>query len=390
MDRLLEVASRITTPLSLAGLAVIVLLVIFRALISKNIFSVLDKRGTLVLLNRLMLYVFIVTLVTVVLSLVPSILTIVNRSTSGSVGLSITPYPEETQDFAYDYDEIDGKLHIRPTSTFLKRLTMGEPVYTVGRLERSWHPPKLAAKAVNNTQQTVFLTEALIEVKSVRLLKEALPRIDRDSYAVLIISDSERNIMKEVTLDFYIRNEECQTVHSGEYTGTINIGDIDSLARVSMKEYIPEAIKNEKWVCILGRLNYKNESGDKRIAIFDIAVPVDNWNPSLPSPPPPRYSYNLKLELKDVPYKKRLPIAQEIKPGDTDYFLLEIGADRWAEFDFTITFRGAGGTELPSTDVALEVFMPWPARLISRQAKETPLTGSAVPPEPPRSDRRRD
>ena len=114
-------------------------------------------------------------------------------------------------------------------------------------------------------------------------------------------------------------------------------------------------LKTKSYVCVSGEVTYNEESGRARVVSFKTRVPITQILASLSRP---TYKYNLFLEADKENYIRRLPISHEIKPGDSDLFLVQIATNRWSEFDLNFAFRTAQGKYLPAPEVLLEIFVP--------------------------------
>lgn len=67
MEKLFEIASKVSTPLALAGIVVMVLFFTFRSIIRLKIFSKQKEQNTFKVLNKVLNYVFILALISIVL-----------------------------------------------------------------------------------------------------------------------------------------------------------------------------------------------------------------------------------------------------------------------------------------------------------------------------------
>ena len=74
MERLFEIASKVSTPLALGGIVVVVLFLIYRAILRLKIFTKVTKTDTFKLINSLIIYLFILAVVAVVLAAISYVL----------------------------------------------------------------------------------------------------------------------------------------------------------------------------------------------------------------------------------------------------------------------------------------------------------------------------
>jgi hypothetical protein len=73
---------------------------------------------------------------------------------------------------------------------------------------------------------------------------------------------------------------------------------------------------------------------------------------------PPTFEYNAFLRSGRAGYIERRPIAQEIKPGEVDQFLLRIATDRSASFDLVMSINDVSGRSLWQGNIDMKVLVP--------------------------------
>jgi hypothetical protein len=63
-----------------------------------------------------------------------------------------------------------------------------------------------------------------------------------------------------------------------------------------------------------------------------------------------------------VPYKagytEHLTLDQTIQPGKAEHFVIQVGSDASASFDFALRFRDSNGTNYPGAQIHLNLFVP--------------------------------
>src|SRR5205085_10406646 len=90
-------------------------------------------------------------------------------------------YPEESYrrssdtTLKYTYDRIGNVLLIKPEMPYLKSMLAGELVKSINAYD--WQFPKLSVKVLNNTKETLLLTEVAIKVNSSKINKEPILEI---------------------------------------------------------------------------------------------------------------------------------------------------------------------------------------------------------------------
>lgn len=128
-------------------------------------------------------------------------------------------------------------------------------------------------------------------------------------------------------------------------------------ARVSEKDVYYERVCTYRPLCVRGRLSYVAEDGKPGIYPFRTLVYLGK-NPTGGAAVPPSYSYDLFLKSGKSGYTLRREIAQQIKPGETDHFLLRIATDRSANFQLRVSLHDVKGDIRWTGDVDLQAFVP--------------------------------
>jgi hypothetical protein len=136
---------------------------------------------------------------------------------------------------------------------------------------------------------------------------------------------------------------------------------LNEVNRYSQKKYRASDIVyrrrcRESPVCVGGELKYKDEDGRARRYRFKTSVYLGAEGAGAPAPP--SYSYDIFLKAGRAGYTERRPIAQEIKPGEVDHFLLRIATDRSASFDLVVDVNDASGTSLWRGGIDMMAFVP--------------------------------
>ncbi len=262
-----------------------------------------------------------------------------------------------------------------PHAPYLSLLEQGGPVSGLRFWWSAfaWQFPKLSIKMVNNTDATVLVTEAAVEVKESQI----------DTNPVILIEDNPSNVGY-----FSIINEgwgkvispklKLQIAPEGAYGSFAGTGEQHSLelpsfletVGVRIESYVPSNLKKENRVSVFGDLTYQTESGASHWLRFQTRVSLVYPGPRRPVPP--NYLYDLFLEAGRSGYTKNVPVSQEIKPDQTDHFLMRIGTNKSARFDLTFSFCAAGGVRLPITQVLLDIFLPRTQADKSRQRTPAP------------------
>lgn len=108
--------------------------------------------------------------------------------------------------------------------------------------------------------------------------------------------------------------------------------------------------------CVVGDLMYNSESNHK--SNFKFKTHVSLGRPGVGVPRPPSYFYDVFIEAGKPNQKILLPVSHEIKPGDTDHFVVNIGSDKSATMDLLVSVLGSNSEKISSQDLKLDILIP--------------------------------
>ena len=290
--------------------------------------------------------------------------------------------PEFT--LTYDYDRVDGKIVVTPKMPYLSRVSEGGPVVGI-RYEWSpfaWQFPKLSIKIVNNTDRTLELSEAAVRVSESAINTDPVIVIQENMYNVgdFAIQNEGWGKVVDPSLDFDIAKEgTCDTFPHDQPSIHITRSTFSAGDNVPIIENVPSALKSDGAVCVFGKIRFRTESGVKRSLKFSTLVSLVKPGPGAPAPPD--YLYDLFLKAGEAGYTTRIPVSEEVKPGDVDHFLIRIGTDKSATFNLAVSFLSKPDVSLPPTQVLLSVFVPRSQVQASHlRSRNSIITVSPTPP----------
>jgi hypothetical protein len=251
-----------------------------------------------------------------------------------------------------------------------------------------WQFPNLDIKIVNNGKETIFITEAVLEVE----------RSTVDPWPVLVLRDRPVN-------GFYIRNEGWGSVHDctirynvlplsaevsyeGPYrfieqAGTFDYGYEVSLEKVfqSMSINPGELLKeydSERWgsktpqnrpgksgqftgegVRVVGEITFSGTTvkSERRTDTVRFSVHIE-FDHRVGAPMGPTYQYNIMLHDEGSQYKARVPVSHVIKSGEADRFGILVGTPKSSLHRFRLQLHYNNGQVLVSKPINLVLFMP--------------------------------
>lgn len=203
-------------------------------------------------------------------------------------------YTSDDCTLRYSYDRNDNKILIKPEMPYLSLLSQGGPILGLSYL---WSQPF--------KWQYPKLSVKLVNTTDHTLLL---------SEAAIRVTSSKINV------------EPVLVIHEDDY----NVGHF--------------RIVNEGW---------------GQVIKFKTKVSLVEPGPmGSGASAPPTCLYDLKLKAGESNNTNYLPISQEIKPGESDHFLIRVASDKSARFDLTFSFLTTGGKEIPGREVVLDLFVP--------------------------------
>lgn len=329
----------------------------------------------------------------------------------------------------YIYERKDGRLIIRPTSAILEAIRNGDEVEGFGFWWQpfDWQFPVLSVKVVNNTDKTLLLSEARIEVLSSSVNIRPVLIIRAPSYygkfafqnegwgkvlsPKLTVTMNEPSCTessssiraeppmepflegKQVDLSPFVGNQlkrkllECtdeirsvcmngmctsggwkdlkclEPFDGAETCKSVNVPlSVDELKRFDMVRKSPHDSPSymracrRAPMCVRGNLSYSGE--DNRNYTYKFKTFVYLREPGVGMPAPPSYTYDIFLKAGRSGYVVTRDLSQEIKPGQTDHFLLRIATDMSSSFFLKLDIKDVKGNARWSGDVDMEAFVP--------------------------------
>jgi len=385
----------------LSGLIAALFFLLLRQIIAKNIFPTLTKTLGGEILRLIIKCFFILALVAMLLGFVGYVVPLI-LPPAGTVETDISLYenivtlpgtqspydsdkvPSETT-VRYYYDRHDDVLEIDYELPYLSLLMKGGPIRPLPSLGFSWWFPKLSIKVVNNTDRTLFLTETAIEVLSSEVNSEPLIVIHNgdhmdagETYLQLLggfyITNEGWGDVRDAVVDYQlVTNKSGGRPDLNGSIGMVRLGTFSERAIVQLlaspsNPYEECRKGGSTSIDVMGSLSYETERYEKRRTAFQVVMPLvvcgGPAGPSIASS-----QYNVVLESDKSGYVKRVPIAQELKPGATDHFLIQLGSDKSAKFDLNISLLAAGRVTMQRKRVSIEIFARRPAMYFATQTK---------------------
>lgn len=283
------------------------------------------------------------------------------------------------------------------------------------------HYPSLDVTFVNNSGETLAVTEAVFEVaESVPDITPVIVVKDNNVQMKLVIDnegwgkvcnpvircnilptgETERRpdppishvpVAGPYTQEFHLPNfEETATLDLADTLAKlgVDVKTIQATRAVGQTPCVMHAMQNgldvnlwqhygrfpnldtgEAWASfpdgyavVAGTLDYQDEVGAAYSVPFRVRVFLFQTRYTLPMPP--SYTYNVMLEPEGRKYEVACPVVHSLKNGEADRIHIRVGCLRSAMHKFRIKWRLSGGRELVSAPITLKHFVPrrWAAQ----------------------------
>jgi hypothetical protein len=273
-----------------------------------------------------------------------------------------------------------------------------------------WDFPVLDLKVLNRKQESIFLTEVILEVEQSYPLSTPLFAIRRDSLQgfageLHLVNEGWCDVA-DMTIAFHLLPGQRPDLRfEPPFPHSIAVANLKDRAEVEVldafrKEGVdidgllrfgggrwdgesfvcpaadgseerftnPELVEREKVYLgrfheevgtLSGEISYATEEGaPKRHTVKFIAlVYLANKN-RLGVQRPPSFAYDSALEVQGAGYEKRVQISQTLQPGEADRFTIRVGVAQSSFHRFRITLRDVTGATLRSLPIEMRCFVP--------------------------------
>lgn len=262
----------------------------------------------------------------------------------------------------YEYERKDGKLVIKPSSQYLDSLAIGEEVegFDFWWQPFDWQFPVLSVKIVNNTDRSLLISEARIEVVGSTVDVRPVLVIKAPSYdgEFSFLNEGWGKVLSPI-LTVTMTEQSCAGVPATTINATLPVSEFLEGQTIDLSPRVTDSLRRKLKgapMCVRGILSYADEDGKKYTYKFKTFVYLDELGAGLPAPP--SYTYDVFLKAGKSGYVVTRELSQEIKPGWSDHFLIRIATDKSSAFDLKMTIFDAKHDVRWSGAISLNAFVP--------------------------------
>ena len=256
----------------------------------------------------------------------------------------------------YNLERTDPGIRIQPTMGYLSRCEAGGPIgplnYYTGRLAPfCWDFPQLDFKVLNNSPNTIYLTELILDVEESVLDPFPILTIKADVYGncvghFLLFNEGWLDL-QDVTVRYALIPGEIETPPSvqeypfGCHVGTLSHSDkvsvLDAFQRMGVDGAFQDGVGT-----VIGKIDFlaptiDGQAEKRTIAFWTPVCFIESGGRGVLAPM--SYTYQSQFEVGMSRYQRRVPLSQEVKSGDTDRFSAKIAVKKSSRHRFRARYE---------------------------------------------------
>jgi hypothetical protein len=256
----------------------------------------------------------------------------------------------------YDYRSQNDTLCVSYRLPYLENQRNGKMIRGISFTDVPFHwaLPVLSVKVLNNSAQSVMLTECLVEASASTIDTEPVLAIAENTVnGGLIMNEGWGEVIDPVLMFRIHRLKKDEDSDTAE-RHTLELATFAQDKTVRLAKYVPQELRDESAVAVSGELEFGPAKQRKKVPFRTTMI----FQTTFGSPVNPSQQYDLALTAGKAPAALRIPIAQNLKPGEADQFLLRVASDKSAHYELKLSLRCMDGQQLPAQKLLLDVFVP--------------------------------
>jgi hypothetical protein len=300
-----------------------------------------------------------------------------------AVEVGLAPAPKASADsdrelrVTHESSRKDGAVHITYRLPYLDDQRAGKPIHGVAFRHDTfeWELPQLSVKILNNTTQSIMLTECVIDVTTSVPDTEPVLVIARDAVNGIMLINEGWGPVIDPALTFKIQAPDKNAKDITAERHTLELPTFSADRMVRLNKYIPKELEDQPTLLVTGEIEF-GPAGKRKKTPFSTTMLTRSTVEHLV---PPSQRYDLGLTAGKAPETHRIPISHNLKAGEADHFLVRVASDKSAHYELTLRIRRIDGEFLPEQKVILDLFVP---RSAAKRVEKAP----GIEPGPPKSE----
>jgi hypothetical protein len=268
----------------------------------------------------------------------------------------------------------DGAVHIAYRLPYLEDQRAGKPIHGVAFRHDTfeWELPQLSVKVLNNSAQSVMLTECIVDVATSVPDTEPVLVIAKDAVNGIMLINEGWGPVVDPALSFKIQAPVDRRKDETAERHTLDLQTFTADRMVRLNKFIPKALEDLPSLDVGGEIEY-GPAGKRKKTPFTTTMLTRSTVEHLV---PPSQQYDLGLTAGKAPESHRIPISHNLKPGEADQFVIRVTSDKSARYEMTVRIRRIDGEFLLEQRLILDLFVPRSA------AKRMAKAAAIEPPKP--------
>jgi hypothetical protein len=252
----------------------------------------------------------------------------------------------------------DSRTEIGYRLPYQALLARGGPVTGVNYLGArfNWRYPELSIKVANNTAQNMVLSQALVTIVSSRVDLDPVLVFDDMSVNNLVIRNEGWGAVVNPVVELTVSEAQSAGEVSvfTEQQHVVQLESFDTVKEIDLLKYVPARLQKESLVSVSGKVTFGPPDSRKSVQFTThVSLQVRAGAGMGAS-----RCYDVSFTAGVAPVKLQVGLAQEIRPGDADNFLLRMATDKTSTNVARIEFVTAGGERMPGGEFQLDIFVP--------------------------------
>lgn len=298
---------------------------------------------------------------------------------------------------------------IYPEMGYLNRFKNGGPIRPLSVTRFKWNFPTLDVKLVNNSSKTIYLTDAVFNVRQSRLDPAPLLVVHRNRLRAnawrVPLYNYGSGIASNLRMRFHLTplfESPPSPNYSAPFAHEVHVGDVERRAIMSLAPaFIKMGVDVESLKALprYGRHQMSTEefeahrrqflgpftsgraslSGELVFTSKTLSGKTKKWRVQFSAIVQlfnrkakkkvrlPTREYDVKLDSENVNYLRRVPISHVLEPGESDRFTLMIAVDRSSYHSFVLELMTSENEVFDSFPVRLHAVIPRSQLLKSQQ-----------------------